>query len=132
MSREILRFATFEIVYVVIGTIYALCLYKLNRFLVESGIAENYMDVILYKKGISIYFFIIAVILTGIGSWRAVKRVRCILQDDLDIMEIVVSIIIILALVALIITIIILINNPIFKAVLVVGTIGYIYSGIKA
>ena len=58
MSREILRFATFEIVYVVIGTIYALCLYKLNRFLVESGIAENYMDVILYKKGISIYFFI--------------------------------------------------------------------------
>ena len=59
MSREILRFATFEIVYVVIGTIYALCLYKLNSFLVESGIAENYMDVILYKKGISIYFFII-------------------------------------------------------------------------
>ena len=43
MSREILRFATFEIVYVVIGTIYALCLYKLNRFLVESGIAENYV-----------------------------------------------------------------------------------------
>ena len=58
------------------------------------------------------------------------KHIKSILSDNLNLMEILMSLLIVIVMLISIIGIIILIDNPILKAIFIVGITGYIYSGV--
>lgn len=131
MVKEILKYSIIEIIYLVASIIYMVFLNLFNKELMSIIVSNNYyIQILTYKNGRAIYFFIVAAMMIAFGGYRIVKHIKSILHDNLNLMEILMSLLIVIVMLILIIGIIILIDNPILKAIFIVGITGYIYSGV--
>ncbi len=127
---DYLAFSLIEVIYLIATCIYLFKLHALNRVL--SPFSDNAYEVLTYKDGIAIYYFVIALVMMGIGAfiikWRLSQFKNKYLQEE-EKMAIIINVIVICC---LFLAIWIFINNPILRAVILaligVGITGFTLS----
>lgn len=130
--KFLLRYSTLEIIHWFSSIIYMRFLCGFNKELFSLGIEDNSWEVLAYRDGIAINFFIIAIVLVVFGCWRVYHQLRKLKYSELEATEFLVLGSIVAITCCVIISIIVLISNPILKAIFIVGLIGTAYSGFKS
>ncbi len=129
--RFLLKYLAIEIVHWISSIFYMCFLFKFNRELALLGMENDCWEVLTYRDGLAVNFFVIAVVLVFFGCWRVYYRLRRLIYSELELTETLLSGITIAITVGVIISIIFLISNPILKAIFTVGLIGSAYAGFK-
>lgn len=125
--KYILRESWKEIVYLIVTVIYLIFLNRLNHILLSKFNNNDYFDILKYNNYETIIYFVIAIVLFFIGTMLIIYRWKEIRDIELEFEDIILNFIIMFILCVLMILIVIFINNPILRAVLVVGFVLYAY-----
>lgn len=125
--KYILRESWKEIVYLIVTVIYLIFLNRLNHILLSKFDNDDYFNILFYNNYETIIYFVIAIVLFFIGTMLIIYRWKEIRDMELEFEDIILNFIIMFILCVLMILIVIFINNPILRAVLVVGFVLYAY-----
>ena len=107
-----------ELLYCIFTVVYLIKLNLLNKELFLRKF-ESSFELLRYKDFVPLKFFVVAVILFGVGCVFLHRRIRCIFTQSWEFDEMVISVMAILLVSILLITLIVFINNPILRAVCV-------------
>lgn len=125
---EICEYFKFEIILVVISTIYLFLLNNLNNILLAKYAQNEYLDVLAYDDFKPCYYFVIAFILGILAAIIFFDRLKQIRYFDLDFWGMIFNFISMFVMFMLVVFIIYFISIPILKAILAVcaSAIGFL------
>lgn len=123
IKKQILKKFWQEIGYVMFAIVYCIKLHLLNRELERISFSSVF-ELLQYREYKPLIFFALAIFFVVAGVYLIVKNYKNICRKKEFEEESLLSSLHIILILLLIITIAILINNPIFRAVLIVTIIG--------
>lgn len=123
--KDTLKCFIWEEVYFIYTTIYLIKLNALNNIIRNM----NTFDLLLYKNGLPIFYFLLAIILVAIGSFLGWRLIKELFDEEYNLKETLIIGLVILLIFVFIILIFIFINNPILRAIIsaIVVLAGYIF-----
>jgi len=125
--RDLIKFVLFELIYLIICLAYMVQLKALNDKLLYLGLDNNAFELLMYDNYKAVYYFVGALILYAIGVLRLISKYTLIKSTYLNLEEIIISIFAMAIILILLITIFILIQNPVLRAIIVVGVLGIMF-----
>lgn len=114
----------FEVIFIITSIIYDLKLYKLNNEINSKGL-KNPFEIVSFKNNLAISYFIYAILLIMIAIILVVWFFNTNSNENSNIYFLILFVVTIIINSLIIISIFKLINNPILRAILIVGSVGF-------
>lgn len=123
--KRVVEYFKIEIAFLFVSVVYMVCLHLFNQKLFAQGLDDNALALIKYDNYKALWYFFGAVVLYMVGFFRIISHWRGISCRYLEIEEMLMSWIAIIGIIILLVGIFSLINNPILRAIIVIGSILY-------
>lgn len=116
---DYVKYLWLEEIYSIFAIIYLFNLDKLNKRLLSMTF-DNAFKLVAYDSYAPAKFFLLVLVLFGIGCCLVAKRCFNIMEEPLSFGEIISSLVAIVVIIIFLICLIVFINNPILRAIMVV------------